>query len=125
MHYAEFLVCIRTITNWAIYRMLFKNIKFRVSKSCNHAITQLCKISENLLKFWTNERDNYQSEHFECTKEFAFRKSAIVAIDANVTKDTHKTTHVMFSNAVEMLVLPLVLVYSFALANSDGSLNSL
>ena len=27
----------------------------RVSKSCNHAITQLCKILEDLCKVWTNE----------------------------------------------------------------------
>ena len=81
----------------------------RVSKSCNHAITRLRKIFENLRKFWTNEREtkkngtnfiylsqfdqaflvshvfdgffthasaqNVQSEHFDCAKEFAFRKS--------------------------------------------------
>ena len=29
----------------------------RVSKSCNHAITRLRKIFENLRKFWTNERE--------------------------------------------------------------------
>ena len=28
----------------------------RVSKSCNHAITRLHNIFENLLKFWTKER---------------------------------------------------------------------
>ena len=29
----------------------------RFSKSCNHAITQLGKLFENLRKFWTDERE--------------------------------------------------------------------
>ena len=83
----------------------------RVSKSWNHAITQLRKIFENLRKFWTNEpktgktgtnfmyfsqfdqicvvshvfmsvllhvsAQNFQSENFNCAKEFTFRKSAL------------------------------------------------
>ena len=28
-----------------------------VSKTCNHAITQLCKIFKDMLKFWSNERE--------------------------------------------------------------------
>ena len=37
----------------------------RVSKSCNHAITRLCKIFENLPKFWTNEAETGKTgNHF-------------------------------------------------------------
>ena len=79
-----------------------KHVQGRVSKSCNHAITWLRKIFKNLRKFSANEREtgktitiwqglssftcfmsfllhvfaqNFQSDHIDCAKEFAFRKS--------------------------------------------------
>ena len=48
-HKKTFTLISQSGTGWS-------RVKSRVSKSCNHAITQMRKIFENKRKCWTNER---------------------------------------------------------------------
>ena len=59
-----FKICLATQGVWWFLwnqRACLINEGHRVSKSCNHVITRLRKIFENVLKIWTSERETGKS----------------------------------------------------------------